>query len=99
MIDEKHIVREKNLNQELASPYKYFKNQYITAALGQDNNNQKLIITSNYNIKIMDLAVADKITAFWIEKDYLIIVSNIKGIKDDMDIKVMLLKTMPYYFS
>ncbi len=99
LIDEKHIVREKNLNQELASPYKYFKNQYITAALGQDNNNQKLIITSNYNIKIMDLAVADKITAFWIEKDYLIIVSNIKGIKDDMDIKVMLLKTMPYYFS
>src|SRR5690606_6312446 len=70
LIDDKHIAWLKNLNQELVAPYQYFKNQYITAALSQDNNNQKLIITNNYNIKIMDLKVTDKIMAFCIEKDY-----------------------------
>ena len=97
LVNENFVALIKNLNQEPDSEYKNFEPN-ISALLCMENNRQKIIIMKDYNTKIINLEILENITAFWIEKDYIIAVSNTQNPQNATDIKVMLIKAMPYQF-
>ncbi|HEY8423765.1 MAG TPA: hypothetical protein VIL23_03285 [Clostridia bacterium] len=96
IISDKYISQLKNLNHDFEGLYKNFGQ--MTAAIGKRNDKQYLIIIKNSGAKVLNLEISERISAFWIEKDYLIAVSNKKN-KDTSDIIITLIKAMPYQFA
>lgn len=91
LINEMFFANINNLNYDLIS-YKSFEDKKIAAALAQRGGKLCLLLMRDYNLKLLNLET-ENIVSFWIENDYLIAVSNHAS-----DIKVTLIKALPYQF-